>query len=153
MTVTGSSYTTTATSLLSTSEDSFSKVAGYNLETYEKEEGDIDGPFSLAVSVSSDSSDGKVVWIASDVMLNDEYNSYSSGANIDFVMNSISWMIGEEDAISIRAKSLDYNYLTISEAAAKKIKIIMIGIIPVFYLLYGIEEVFRRRKEGTAVEA
>lgn len=153
LTVTGTSYTSTVTSLLTTSEDSFSKVAGYNLDTYEKEDGDIDGPFSLAISASSESSDGKLVWIASDVMLDDGYNSYSSGANVDFVMNSISWMIGEEDAISIRAKSLDYNYLTISESAAKKIKIIMIGLIPAFYLLYGVEEVFRRRKEGTAVEA
>ena len=153
LTVTQSSYTSTVTSLLTTSDDSFSKVAGYNLETYDKEEGDIDGPFSLAISAASDSSDGKLVWIASDVMLDDGYNSYSSGANIDFVMNSISWMIGEEDSISIRAKSLDYNYLTISESAAKKIKIIMIGLIPALYLLYGVEEVFRRRKEGTAVEA
>ena len=86
-------------------------------------------------------------------MLDDGYNSYSSGANTDFIMNSISWMIGEEETISIRSKSLDYNYLTISETAAKRIKVIMIFVLPTCYLLYGIEEVFRRRKEGTTVEA
>ena len=62
-------------------------------------------------------------------------------------------LIGQEDAISIRSKSLDYNYLTISESNAKKIKIIMIGLIPAFYLLYGAEEILRRRKEATTVEA
>ena len=87
------------------------------------------------------------------MLLDDAYNSYSSGANIDLVMNSISWMVGEEDAIAIRAKSLDYNYLTISETAAKRIKIVMIGILPIGYLLYGAEEIFRRRKEGRTVEA
>ena len=62
-------------------------------------------------------------------------------------------MIGEEETISIRSKSLDYNYLTISETAAKRIKVVMIFILPIGYLLYGIEEVFRRRKEGAAIEA
>lgn len=153
LTVDSSSSSYTVTSLLTTSADSFSKIAGYSLETYEKEDGDIDGPFSLAVSVASELTDGKLVWVASDVMLDDGYNSYSSGANVDFIMNSISWMIGEEETISIRSKSLDYNYLTINETAAKRIKIIMIFILPIGYLVYGIDEVFRRRKEGKAVEA
>lgn len=34
------------TELLTTSELAFSKKAGYGLETYEKEEGDTDGPFA-----------------------------------------------------------------------------------------------------------
>lgn len=152
LSITGSSAFT-ITSLLETSEESYSKVAGYELTTYEKEDGDIDGPFSLAISAASDDTDGKIVWIASDVFLDDGYNSYSSGANIDFVMNSISYMIDREDTISIRSKSLDYNYLTISESNAKKIKIIMIALIPTFYLLYGVEEILRRRKEATTVEA
>ena len=143
----------TVTSLLETSEEAYSKVAGYELTTYEKEEDDIDGPFSLAISAIADGTDGKLVWIASDVFLDDGYNSYSSGANIDFVMNSISYMIGQEDQISIRAKSLDYNYLTISESNAKRIKIIMIVLIPAIYLLYGAEEILRRRKGANTVEA
>lgn len=152
LTITGSS-SFNVTSLLETSEDSFSKAAGYELTTYEREEGDIDGPFSLAISAEAEGTDGKIVWIASDVFLEEGYNSYSSGANTDFVMNSISYMIGREDQISIRSKSLDYNYLTISESNAKKIKIIMIGLIPALYLLYGVEEILRRRKGVVTVEA
>lgn len=152
LTVSGSS-SYTVTSLLETSEESYCKAAGYELTTYEKEEGDTDGPFSLAVAVEKEGADGKIVWIASDVFLDDGYNSYSSGANIDFVMNSITYMIDREDQVSIRAKSLDYNYLTISDSNANKIKIIMIVLIPAFYLLYGVEEILRRRKEATTVEA
>ena len=40
------------TTLMTTSDTSFSKIAGYDLETYEKEDGDIDGPFAVAVSVA-----------------------------------------------------------------------------------------------------
>lgn len=46
------------TPLLTTSELSFSKAAGYALSSYEKEEGDVDGPFTLAVSVAAENEGG-----------------------------------------------------------------------------------------------
>ena len=45
----------TVTPLLTTSDASYSKLAGYELDTYDKEEGDLDGPFTLAVSVEAGS--------------------------------------------------------------------------------------------------
>ncbi len=137
----------TVTSLLQTSDDSFSKAAGYAMTTYDKEDGDTDGPFSLAVSVEDTASGGRMLWVASDYLLDDLYNSYSSGANLDFVMNGLSWMIGDTDAVSIRSKSLNYNYLTISSSSAAWLKVCMIGIIPVGFLLLGVDEVLRRRKK------
>ena len=136
----------TVTSLLQTSGDSYSKLAGYDLTTYDKEDGDIDGPFSLGVSVEVSDTGGRLVWISSDYVTDDTYNSYSSGANLDLVMNSMSWMIGETEAVSIRTKSMDYSYLTISSSAASLLKLLMIGILPIGYLLFGIEELLRRRK-------
>lgn len=137
----------TVTSLLQTSTDSFSKAAGYAMTTYDKEEGDVDGPFTLAVSVEDSAAGGRLLWVASDYLLDDMYNSYSSGANLDFLMNGLTWMIGDTDAVSIRSKSLDYNYLTISSSSAAWLKICMIGIIPVGFLLLGVDEVLRRRKK------
>ena len=136
----------TVTPLLETSSDAFSKISGYGMTTYEEEDGDIGGPFALAVSVEDASAGGKLVWAASDYLLDDLYNSYSSGANLDFAMNSLSWMMGQQDAISIRSKSLDYNYLTISAGAATALKVFMIGVVPLAYLLVGVDEVLRRRK-------
>ena len=135
------------TSLLYTSNTAFSKVAGYDLTTYEREDGDISGPFSLAVSVETFSG-GELVWIGCDNIMDDLYNSYSSGANSDFVMNAISWLIGETDSISIRSKSLDYNYLTITDAQAMVIKIWMLAVVPLAYLIFGIDDVVRRRKQA-----
>ena len=134
------------TALLTTSDEAFSKAAGYAMTTYEKEDGDTDGPFTLAVSITDSTAEGKIVWVASDYLLDDIYNSYSSGANLDLVMNGLSWMIGKNDAVSIRAKSLNNSYLTISSSSATVLKVVMIGVIPVCFLLLGIDEVLRRRK-------
>lgn len=136
----------TVTPLLQTSGDSFSKAAGYAMSTYDKEDGDTDGPFTLAVSIEDSAAGGRVLWVASDYLLDEQYNAFSSGANLDFTMNGLSWMIGETDAVSIRTKSMDYNYLTISASSATWLKICMIGIIPVCFLLLGVDEVLRRRK-------
>ena len=114
-------------------------------KVYEKEEEDTDGPLTLALSVEN-KNEGKMIWISSNVFLEDTYNAYSAGANMDFAMNSLLWMVGETDSISIRSKSLDYSFLTISDSTAGRIKICLIGIIPLAYLLFGLDEVLRRRK-------
>ncbi|MCI8505525.1 MAG: GldG family protein [Lachnospiraceae bacterium] len=139
------------TQLLTTSEMSYSKTAGYAIETYEKEEGDVDGPFATAVSVDC-GGDGQIVWFASSDFLDDMYNAYSSGANLDLGMNALSFMIGEREAVAIRSKSLNYNYLTINESTASYLKVMMIGVFPLVFLGYGVcVVVSRRRRQNEAV--
>jgi len=145
LTVTGSA----AEALLTTSYDSFSKIAGFQLDTYEKEEGDLDGPFAVAVSVDT-GSDGQLIWFSSSYFLNELYNAYSSGANLDLAMNALSSLMGEREAVSIRSKSLSYNYLSISESSAAMLKAWMIGVIPAAFVLYGIITVIDRRKKRHA---
>ena len=145
LTITGDS----ATALLTTSHDSFSKVAGFQLDTYEKEEDDIDGPFAVAVSVDT-GNEGQLIWFASSYFLDEMYNAYSSGANLDLAMNALSSLIGEREAVSIRSKSLSYNYLTISESAASMLKTWMIGVIPGAFVVYGVFTVIERRRRRHA---
>lgn len=137
------------TSLLTTSQASFSKTAGYGLTSYEKEDGDLDGPFTLAVSVKAEE-DGQIVWFTSSRFLDEMYNAYSSGANLDLAMNAVSSLIGESEAVSIRSKSLNYNYLTISDSTASFLKTIMIGIFPLLYLGIGICVTVERRRSCEA---
>ena len=127
------------TSLLTTSAASFSKAAGYDLDTYEKEEGDIDGPFALAVSIDCGSG-GQIIWFSSSAFLDDMYNAYSSGAN------AVSSLIGESEAMAIRSKSLNYNYLTINDAVSSLLQVVMIGVFPLLYLGIGIWVVLKRRR-------
>lgn len=133
------------TELLTTSYTAFSKAAGYSLSTYEWEDGDTEGPFALAVSIES-TNDGRIVWFASDEYLNETYNAYSSGANVDMTMNALSALIGESEAMAIRTKSLSYNYLTISDSVSSLIKTVMIGIFPLTYLGIGICVIMKRKK-------
>ena len=145
LTITGSS----ATALLTTSDEAFSKAAGFQLDTYEKEDGDTDGPFAVAVSVDT-GNDGQLIWFASSYFLDEMYNAYSSGANLDLAMNALSSLIGEREAVSIRSKSLSYNYLTISESAASMLKTWTIGVIPGAFVIYGVFTVIERRRRRHA---
>lgn len=134
----------TVTPLLTTSDASYSKLAGYELDTYDKEEGDLDGPFTLAVSVEAGS--GQMVWFSSSAFLDDKYNALSSGANVNLGMNALSSLVGESEAMAIRSKSLNYNYLTISASTSSLLKVLMIGIVPLAYLGVGIAVVVKRRR-------
>ena len=139
------------TELMSTSSDAFSKVAGFALDTYDKEDDDIDGPFSVAVSIETDGA-GQIVWFSATDFLDDMYNAYSSGANVDLVMNAVSSLVGEREAISIRSKSLNYNYLTISEETSSTLKLLMISVFPLAYLGIGVCVIIaKRRKQNETV--
>lgn len=131
--------------LMTTSSSAFSKADGYSLTTYEKEEGDTDGPFALAVSIE-DESGGKMVWFGCSRFVEDMYNAYSSGAGGDVAMNGLADLIGESETMAIRSKSLNYNYLTISESASSVIQRWLIGVFPLFYLGVGIVTVVNRRR-------
>ena len=131
--------------LMTTSSAAFSKLAGYDLDTYEKEEGDIDGPFALALSISCDGG-GQIVWFSSSLFLEDMYNAWSSGANSDLAMNALSALIGEREAVAIRSKSLNYSYLSISDSTAALLKVLMIGVFPLGYLGVGAGVILKRRR-------
>lgn len=145
LTVEGYSSKGDVTELLTTSILSFSKTAGYDLDTYEWEDGDIEGPFTLAVSIE-DNSGGQIIWFSSDAFLEDLYNAYSSGANVDMAMNALSSLIGETEAMAIRSKSLSYNYLTISDSVSSLLKVLMIGVFPLTYLGVGLVVIMKRKK-------
>ena len=143
-------YSGAVTELLTTLDTSFSKTAGYAMETYDYEDGDIDGPFATGVSVRP--GDGEMVWFTSSYFLEDAYNASSSGANGDLVMNALADMIGESEAMAIRSKSLNYDYLSISGSTASLLKVLMIGAFPLAYLGIGVGVVLtRRRKQNEAV--
>lgn len=142
--------TDAVTALLTTSEVAFSKPDSYHLSSYEREEGDMDGPFALAVSVACEN-DGRILWFSSSEFLEDMYNAYSSGANLELGINALSSLTGRREAAVIRSKSLSYSYLTISESTASLLKLLMIGVFPLLFLGSGICVVIRRRRQNEPV--
>lgn len=139
------------TKLLTTSDDAFSKLSGYAMATYEKEEGDVDGPFVLAALATETIDDelySNVVWISSAALLDEQADSLVSGGNQDFFLNIVSYLCEpEESSVSIRAKSLTTEYLTMDSATASSLTILMLGVLPLGYLAIGIGVwVWRKRR-------
>lgn len=134
----------TVESLLNTSEDSFSKV---NMEssTWDKEKGDIEGPFAIAAAVSDDNG-GKIIVNGCANMLNDQIDTAVNGSNTDFVLNGINYLTDQESKISIRAKSLSSETMIVPEAVQKMGMVFLVILIPLCLLVTGIFVVMRRRK-------
>ena len=155
----------TVSTLLETSSDAYSKIAGYEIETYDKEDGDIDGPFALALlatedltaksdtdetETSTDDEDANttnVLWISSSVLLDDQVNMQVAGGNEDFFLNAVNYMCEETDsAISIHTKSLGTDYLTMDSSTASALIVLIIAVIPIAYFAIGIYTTVRRRQ-------
>lgn len=135
--------------ILTTSDTAYSKTAGYSITTYEREEGDREGPFALGVAVShriDESSESRIVWISSGGLLDEQSNAQVSGGNQDLFLNAISWMTQQEDGISIHAKVLSNEYLTIPSSDASLMAAGMIGLLPALCLGLGLYAWYRRKR-------
>ena len=141
--------TLSVSSLVTTTDISFSKIAGYDLQTYEKEDGDIDGPFALALIATEtidEEIEANVVWVSSAALVDEQTNMQISGGNQDFFLNCIHFMCEEdESSITIHSKSLDYEYLTLDSSTSTLLSIFIIGAIPLAYLGIGIYTWIRRK--------
>ena len=142
--------TLSVTQLLTTSSSAFSKVAGYDLTTYEKEEADMDGPFAMAVAITDTVDDGitgSIVWVTSAALVDDQTNTQVSGGNQDFFLNALGWLCqAEESSMSIHAKSLTTESLTLTSAAVSALTVVMVGVIPAACLAVGVIVWVRRKR-------
>lgn len=140
---------TTIEALLTTSNNSWGKK---NLQatTATKEAGDYTGPFTIADAITDASADGdttkdtKLVVVTSSTFTNSQISSYSQG-NIDFFMNSVSWVAGQKENISIRAKDLTTQSLSMTASEEIVVASIVLVIIPVIVVFSGIWVWLRRR--------
>jgi len=138
----------TAKALLSTSDSAYTKKAGYEMTTYEKEEGDEEGQFVLGAIASTDAENEKasLIWVTSSSLLDDMTNVQVAGGNEDFFLNCLNYVCGEESKISIRAKSLSYDYLTVSSSQAAVLRVLMVVMIPAAFVVAGIAVRVRRKR-------
>ena len=130
--------------LLSTSSGAYAKAAGLDIETTEKEDGDTEGVYHIGAA--SQSGDAKMVWFTSAEMLEDNINRTVAGANWNLFMNTMNWMCGQEESISIRAKSLESESLTVTGAQSSFWSVLMIGLIPLTFIAVGTVIVIRRKR-------
>ena len=134
------------TKLMTSSDDSFSKADGYNMTSFEKADGDTDGPFALAVDIQDSESGAGIIWIGSYYITDDSANQMVSGANEDFFLNCMNYLCDkDETSLSIHAKSMSLDDLTLTSADANTYGVLFIAVIPLIFLAVGIV-IFIRRK-------
>ena len=142
--------TVTINSLLTTSDSAYSKV-DVNSGTIEKTDDDIDGPFDLGVSITETLDDDKetqIVYYTSSNLMDSQINQMVSGGNEQMIMSSLSWMCSSDETstISVPSKNLQISYLTLTAYDVSFWKIMVMGIIPVVFLVMGFMVWLKRRK-------
>ena len=137
-------------SILTTSDSAYSKT-NMNSSQIEKEEGDVDGPFDIGVSITESLADGKetqLVYYSTANIIDSQINQMVSGGNQQLVMESLKWLADTEESasVSIPSKSLQVASLSLTEYDASFWKIWVIGIIPGVFLVLGFVIWFKRRR-------
>lgn len=118
--------------------------------TPEKEEGDLEGPFNIAVAITdkewdektSKYDETKLVVMGDAEFLNPQFASIG---NFDFVLNSLSWLQDVKENISIRPKSLVSQYLNINAFQKLVFAGVTVILIPLIVLGAGLVMWLRRR--------
>ena len=128
--------------LLTTSDSAYAKQAAMEMTTTAKEDGDTDGPFNVGAIAEKG---GKLLWLTGEGMFDEYIDSAVSGGNSNLLLNALNWMGGQEESISIRAKSLDETGLSITASESSFWSIVMIGVIPAVLVAMGII-IWARRK-------
>ena len=134
----------TAESLLNTSEDAYSKLNFDTSSTTDKENGDTDGPFSLAVWARKDDTGAKVIWIGCPNMDNEQLYQSIPG-NLTFLQGCAASMVGQD--ILIDTKALEASPITISASTATTLGLVFVFVLPAAVLIAGAVVVLLRRRK------
>lgn len=137
------------TTLLSTSESSYGKADIQNATSYEKEDGDVDGPFYLGASSERtiDDKTSTVIVYSCDSMFTDEADSMVAGANKELFKSSVNSIVTADVSVSIPVKDYETSYLTVPQLQTVTIGLITVVAIPLVLLITGIVITVRRRKK------
>lgn len=136
------------TALLDTSDSAYNKAQGVNATTTEKEDGDTDGPFTLAaqsVKTLDDDTQAKIIWINSGDMLAADADTMVSGANGTFALGCVTWLTDAESTVLVGAKSLETEILVFTGGQIATMGLTFIVVIPLVILVAGAVVVIRRR--------
>ena len=133
--------------LLTTSAGAYAREG--RITSLQREEGDEAGPFAPGIAAEERLTEGKnrIVWFSTSQIINKEYDAIVNGINTDLVLNSLGWLTENDSSITIRSKQISAAKLAVPSAAVTRIGIVLVGVIPLLYLLIGAVIMLRRRKK------
>ena len=138
------SDTYTVTELLNSTDQSYIKK-DTSSDTLDKTSEDEDGPFSVAVLVEKEEEPMMIVTTCFNG-LTDQVNSWSADGNLNFFMNGVNYLNGQEDKVSVRAKTLTTEYGVYTEFARKVLSTSAIYLVPIAILGVGLVVVLKRKR-------
>jgi len=135
--------------LLTSSAKSYGKRDIANARSVQKESGDPPGPFTLAVAITDPApdpgkQDTKLVVVGDVKFLQSGLPAQVPG-NGDFFMNSLGWLKGQKESLTIRPKNMQQMRLSISNLWALLLSGIVVIVLPLLILGSGFVIWMRRR--------
>ena len=113
-------------------DDSYLKT-DINSTDLSQTEDDLQGPFALGISAEKDSQ--RLAVFSTSQFLDSSINKTSSGANYDLFINSVCWLCGKSDSISIHPKYAGTTGISSSRFSATVMFILLVIIIPGMLLI------------------
>lgn len=140
----------TITPLLTTSENSYLHTDVQDEASLERTESETVGTRNVgvkSVKTNEDGSTSTAIVYSSLFIFDDQADNMVSGSNSALFKGSVAAVTDSEEAVSIPAKSISNNYLTMSTGTASKLTVIFTGIVPAALIVLGIVIWVRRRHQ------
>ena len=137
------------TPLLTTSADAFSKKNVTDASNYEKEAGDVDGPFVVALEVKKPAADGgtsKAYVVGGESLFTVLADDMAPGNNVKLFASMISALADHESPVAVPVKSLAMTNLIFKAQTAYIAAVLCVIVFPLATLLTGLVIWLRRRR-------
>ena len=133
------------TPLLETSEKSYGKT-NLSSEIIAKEEGDINGPLTVAaLAEAQDQTGAKIAVLSSYYSMEQSYLDEATFANSDFLLNLAAYLTENKNPLDIRAKVISASSITMNQTQVIVTYIIVQYFIPIIIIAAGIIVWLKRR--------
>ena len=133
----------TAEPLLNSSSAAYAKADINDLTTMEREDGDADGPFALAVWARNEDTGAEVLWIGCPNMDNEQLYQSMPG-NLTFLQGCAASLVGQD--ILVDTKALEAEPITVAGSAAAALGLTFVFVLPAAVLIAGAVVVLLRRR-------
>lgn len=137
--------------LANTSQQAYSKVNVTMMETTDKEDGDLDGPYMLAAYVERINADGSVSRLmitGTEYVVDPDINTFTADANYAYLLSALSGVVETVDLISVPAKEYELSPILVSTGAAAGGAVMILLVIPAAFLTTGIVIMVVRRRRN-----
>ena len=133
----------TAEPLLNSSSAAYAKADINDLTTMEREDGDAEGPFALAVWARNEDTGAEVLWIGCPNMDNEQLYQSMPG-NLTFLQGCAASLVGQD--VLVDTKALEAEPITVAGSTAAALGLTFVFVLPAAVLIAGAVVVLLRRR-------